>query len=158
MPKPQKIPVSTLIIIHDSDLHVLLLERADFPDHWQSVTGSQERGELLTETAARELREETGIIAVQFGGVADWRLSNVYEIFLQWRHRYPPGTTHNMEHVFGLQVPARLPVQLAPDEHVSWAWLPWREAAEKCFSWSNREAILQLPRRVTTPEGSSSVR
>lgn len=148
MSKPNKVPVSTLIVVHDADLRALLLERADFPAHWQSVTGSQEHGESLTDTATRELREETGIDAAQFGGVVDWRLCNVYEIFPQWRHRYPPGTTHNMEHVFGLRVPDRLPVKLAPNEHVSCRWLPWREAADKCFSWSNREAIMQLPLRA----------
>lgn len=137
-----------MIVIHDGDLRALLLERADFTDHWQSVTGSQEHGESLSETATREVREETGIDAAQFGGVVDWRLCNVYEIFPQWRHRYPPETTHNMEHVFGLLVPNPLPVTLAPNEHVSSRWLPWREAAEKCFSWSNREAIMQLPLRA----------
>jgi hypothetical protein len=28
-----KQPVSVLVVIHTTDLHVLLLERADFPDH-----------------------------------------------------------------------------------------------------------------------------
>lgn len=143
---PFKVPVSTLIVIHDAQGRALLLERADFPDHWQSVTGSQEHGESLPETATRELREETGIDAAKFGGVVDWRLCNVYEIFPKWRHRYPPGVTHNMEHVFGLQVPGDVPVTLAPGEHVGFCWLPCREAAEKCFSWSNREAILRLAR------------
>ena len=147
MSKPYKIPVSALIVVYDQSLHVLLLERADFPAHWQSVTGSQDPGETPYETATRELREETAIDAAQFGGVIDWRLANVYEIFAQWRHRYPPGTTHNIEHVFGLRVPESLPVTIAPKEHLSSCWLPWRDAADKCFSWSNREAILRLPSR-----------
>ncbi len=148
MSPPYKIPVSTLIVVHDEALNVLLLERADFTAHWQSVTGSQEPGETLSETATRELREETGIDAAQFGGVVDWRLSNVYEIFAQWRHRYPPATTHNIEHVFGLCLPEPVPVTTAPNEHLSSCWLPWRGAADKCFSWSNREAILRLPSRT----------
>ncbi len=102
----RKIPISTLVLVYTRDLDVLLIERADFPGHWQSVTGSQEPGESLLETATRELREETGIDANAYGGLADWRLENVYEIFPQWRHRYPPGTTHNTEHVFALEVPA----------------------------------------------------
>ena len=143
-----KIPVSTLIVIHDRDCNALLLERADFEDYWQSVTGSQEAGESLAETATRELREETGIDAQAFGGVIDWRLSNVYEIYLQWRHRYPPGVTHNIEHVFGLCVPAGTVPRLAEREHRAWCWLPSQAAADKCFSWSNREALLRLPGRV----------
>ena len=58
-----KIPVSTLVLVYTPDLRVLLLERADYPEHWQSVTGSQEPGETLAQTATRELREETGIDA-----------------------------------------------------------------------------------------------
>ena len=145
-----KLPVSTLVLVHTADLRVLLLERADFPEHWQSVTGSQEPGEALDETATRELREETGIDARRYGGVVDWHVSNDYEIFPQWRHRYPAGTMHNTEHVFGLQVPEPLPIILAPREHLQYAWLPWREAADRCFSWSNRDAILLLPDKIRT--------
>ena len=145
---PYKLPVSTLVLVHTPDLRVLLLERADYPDHWQSVTGSQEPGEALPDTATRELREETGIDAHAYGGVSDWQVSNVYEIFPRWRHRYPPGTTHNTEHVFGLEVPAPVPVSLNPREHLTHVWLPWQEAAPKCFSWSNRAAIEELPQRL----------
>jgi len=123
---------------------VLLIERADFAGHWQSVTGSQEPGETLAETATREVREETGIDPIAYGGVVDWKLCNVWEIFRKWRQRYPPGTTHNVEHVFGLTVPDALEVVLAPAEHTAFVWLPAPEAAERCFSWSNREAILRL--------------
>jgi len=143
-----KQPVSVLVLVHTSDLHVLLLERADFPEHWQSVTGSRDDDEDLATTARRELLEETGIDADAFGGPADWNTSCDYEIFPQWRHRYPPGTTHNTEHVFSLDVGAPVPVLLAPREHLRHVWLPWRAAAQRCFSWSNRDAILALPERV----------
>jgi len=149
-----KVPVSTLVLVYTVDLRVLLLERADFPGYWQSVTGSQEPGETLAQTATRELREETGIDADAHGGVIDWQLSNVYEIYPRWRNRYPPGTTHNTEHVFGLAVSHPVPVKLAPREHISHAWLPWSEAAKMCFSWSNREAIEALPRRAVASEKS----
>ena len=145
---PYKIPVSTLVLVHTPDLRVLLLERADYPGFWQSVTGSQEPGETLGETAVRELREETGIDAGAFGGVVDWQQQNVYEIFPRWRHRYPAGTTHNTEHVFSLLVPEPIDISLAPKEHLAHVWLPWAEAAPRCFSWSNRQAIEELPQHV----------
>lgn len=142
-----KIPVSVLVVIHTPELDVLLLERADWPGFWQSVTGSIEHaGEPLLQTAVREVREETGIDATQYG-LTDWRLQNQFEIFKKRRSRYAPGITHNVEHVFGLTVPARLEVSLAPSEHTAWKWLPWREAAAACLSWSNRDAILLLPQR-----------
>jgi dATP pyrophosphohydrolase len=145
-----KQPVSVLVIVYTHDLDVLLMERADFPEHWQSVTGSIEPGESLPHAATRELAEETGIDAAAYGGVRDWHMSNVYEIFAQWRHRYPPGTTENTEHVFGLEVPSRVPVSLAPREHLRHQWLGWRDAAARCFSWSNRAAIEALPAQIDT--------
>ena len=147
----RKRPVSALVLVYTRDLRVLLIERADFPDHWQSVTGSQEPGETLLETALRELREETGIDAAKHGGLADWQISNVYAIFPQWRERYPPGTTHNSEHVFALEVPRPVPVRLDPREHLRHAWLPWEQAAAKCFSWSNRDVINLIPSRAAKP-------
>lgn len=141
-----KIPVSTLVVIHTAALEVLLLERADHPGYWQSVTGSQHEGESLRDTAIREVGEETGLDAARYE-LAAWNLQNVFEIYPVWRHRYAPGITHNTEHVFGLRLPGPLPVRLAPREHLASAWLPWQEAAEKVFSWSNRRAILMLPER-----------
>ena len=139
-----KIPVSALVVIHTPALQVLLLERADHPGFWQSVTGSQHEGEALRDTAEREVFEETGIEAARYA-LEDWNLRNVYEIYPVWRHRYAPGVTHNTEHVFGLRVPEPLPVRLEPREHLASAWLPWEQAAERVFSWSNRKAILMLP-------------
>ena len=148
-----KIPESVLVVIHTPALDVLLIERADRPGYWQSVTGSKDTpGEPLVETAVREVAEETGIRvgsdAVPDSALRDWRLANVYEIYPVWRHRYARGVTHNTEHVFGLRVPAGQPVQLSPREHTAFVWLPWREAADRCFSASNAEAVLQLPRFV----------
>jgi dATP pyrophosphohydrolase len=141
-----KIPVSTLVVIHTPDLQVLLLERADHPGFWQSVTGSQDEGEELRDTAIREVAEETGYDARRYLFEA-WNLQNVYEIYPVWRHRYAPGITHNTEHVFGLELPEPLAPKLAPREHLAAMWLPWAEAAERVFSWSNRKAILMLPDR-----------
>ena len=149
--KPPKIPESVLVVIHTPEGQVLLMERADAPGFWQSVTGSKDQAdEPLRSTCRREVAEETGIQigvgAVPEAALRDWALSNVYEIYPRWRHRYAPGVTHNTEHVFGLQVPAGTPVTLAPREHLRYRWLPWQAAADACFSPSNAEAILLLPR------------
>ncbi len=145
--KSYKVPVSTLVVIHNAELEVLLLERADRPGFWQSVTGSQDPGETLAETAAREVTEETGLDPHGYE-LRDWNLQNVYEIYPLWRHRYAPGVTHNTEHVFGLRVPGRPAVRVEPREHLAAVWLPWRDAAAKVFSWSNRKAIEMLPERT----------
>jgi dATP pyrophosphohydrolase len=142
-----KIPVSVLVVVHTPVLEVLLLERADRRGFWQSVTGSQDAGETLEQTALREVKEETGLDASRYQ-LTDWHKQNQYDIYRRWRHRYAPGVTRNTEHVFGLQVPAPLAVTLAPREHLRYAWLPWRAAADKVFSWSNAEAIRELPERI----------
>jgi dATP pyrophosphohydrolase len=145
--KQFKIPVSVLVVIHTPDLQILLLERADRPGFWQSVTGSQDTGETLRATAQREVAEETGLNAEEYE-LVDWRKQNEYEIYQRWRGRYAPGITHNREHVFSLQVPATLPVALAAREHLQYLWLPWRDAADRVFSWTNAAAIRELPQRV----------
>jgi dATP pyrophosphohydrolase len=150
-PTRPKIPESVLVVIHSDEMEVLLIERADHPGFWQSVTGSKDSiGEPLVQTAVREVGEETGIVIgsrdVPLANLSDWGLSNVYEIYPVWRHRYAPGVIHNTEHVFGLRVPRGIHVTLAPREHSHSIWLPWQEAADRCFSPSNAEAILQLPR------------
>ncbi|MDP3605169.1 MAG: dihydroneopterin triphosphate diphosphatase [Polaromonas sp.] len=140
-----KIPESVLVVIHTPQRAVLLLERADHPGFWQGVTGSKDSaGEDLAQTAAREVREETGI-AADLADFRDWSLTNVYDINPAWRARYAPGVTRNTEHVFSLCVPPGTAVTLSPREHTAFQWLPWREAADRCYSPSNAEAILMLP-------------
>lgn len=145
--KPYKIPVSVLVVVHTPDLQVLLLERADQPGYWQSVTGSQNLGETLEETAVRELREETGLDATRYP-LVDWAQQNRFEIYPHWRHRYAPGITHNTEHVFAVLVPQPLEIALAPREHLAYEWRPWSDAADRVFSWSNAVAIRELPVRT----------
>lgn len=144
-----KIPISVLVVVYTPDLQVLLLERADRPGFWQSITGSQNESETLAQTAARELHEETGLDAAGYR-LSDWHKQNRYEIYQRWRHRYAPGITQNTEHVFGLLVPEPQPITLSPREHLRYEWLTWREAADKVFSWSNAEAIRELPQRLET--------
>jgi dATP pyrophosphohydrolase len=142
-----KYPVSVLVLVHTAALEVLLLERAARPGWWQSVTGSLDTpDEPLGAAALREVREETGVQANP-GALRPWPLVYTFEIYPQWRHRFVPGTTHNTEHVFSLELAAKADVALAPQEHRASRWLPWREAAQECFSWSNRDAIRILGER-----------
>lgn len=141
-----KHPESVLVVIHTSRLDILLLERASHPGYWQSVTGSREDGEQLRETALREVREETGIVAGA-ERLLDWHKAVTFEIFEEWRHRYAPGVLHNVEHVYSLEVDRDTPIRLAPSEHLAYCWLDFRSAAAKVFSWSNRDAILALADR-----------
>lgn len=145
-----KRPESVLVLVHTPALEILLLERKDPPGFWQSVTGSLEAGETPLEAARRELEEETGL-QVATDALLDWQHINRFEIYTRWRHRYAPGVTHNTEHVFSLSLPATRPVRLAPDEHTAQAWLPAAAAASKVFSWTNRDAIVELVRRSNTP-------
>ena len=159
LPRPFKIPQSVLVVIYTPALEVLLIRRADADDFWQSVTGSKDDlQETFGQTARREVFEETGIDcmagSILAGNLQDWALENVYEIYPRWRHRYAPGVLHNTEHLFGLQVPHGTPIKLSPAEHTAHKWLPYRQAAQMCFSPSNAEACLMLP-RFAASEGSN---
>ena len=142
-----KIPISVLVVIYKSNRDVLLIERADREGFWQSVTGSLDApNEDLALAASREVFEETGIAVDQLpvGSLCNMDHHIEYEIYPEWRFRYPPGVTRNTEHWFSLEVPDDIQIQLAPREHVDYKWLPFKEAAKKCFSRSNGEAIMRL--------------
>lgn len=141
-----KTPVSALVLIHTKDLQVLIMERADKAGYWQSVTGSLEQDETPIQAAIREVQEETGLNATQHD-LQDWQVSNIYEIYPHWRHRYAPDVTHNTEHLFGLELPSPLPIKLASDEHLRYEWVDWREAAKRVFSWTNIDALSKLGER-----------
>ena len=142
-----KTPISVLVLIHTADLKVLLIERADKAGFWQSVTGSIEAEDAtLRDTAIREVFEETGLNALQYK-LEDWQFAQTYEIYEHWRYRYAPGVTQNVEHVFGLELPNTVDVKLAPNEHVAYEWVDWREAAKRVFSWTNVEALRLLGER-----------
>jgi dATP pyrophosphohydrolase len=150
-----KIPISVLVLIHTADLRILLLERADRPGFWQSVTGSCQADETLLETAQREVKEETGLDTRAYK-LTDWGRHNEFEIYQTWRWRYAPGVTHNTEHVFSLLLPAALPIQIAPREHLQYLWVPWLEAADKVFSWTNAQAIRELPQQLSATSSKHS--
>jgi dihydroneopterin triphosphate diphosphatase len=135
--KPPKIPRSVLVAIVAPRQQTLLIERADVPGFWQSVTGSQEEGESFAQTAERELFEETGFVAREHGGLIDLLYENAYQIYPHWRHRYPAGITHNRERCFALCLAEPLAPTLAAREHVAHQWLPIHAACDRVASWSN---------------------
>jgi len=141
--KKVKTPISALVLIHTVDLQVLIMERADKAGFWQSVTGSIEGDETPYQAAIREVNEETGLDALAYD-FQDWDTSNTYEIYPHWRHRYADGITENVEHLFGLTLPEPLDITLAPNEHVQYEWVDWREAAQRVFSWTNVDALKRL--------------
>ena len=139
-----KRPESVLVVVYSRNGKVLLLRRADHPEFWQSITGSMEWGdEQPAETAARELREETGIVVAP-AALTDWKLQNRYEIFPQWRYKYAPGVAENTEHFFSLELPDEQTVALSPDEHSEYEWVSFEQALDRVFSWTNRDALLLL--------------
>lgn len=141
-----KTPISALVLIYTTELQVLIMERADKAGFWQSVTGSLEGNETPWQAAIREVREETGLDAMQYD-FEDWQVSNTYEIYQHWRHRYAPGVIENREYLFGLTLPVPLPIKMAPNEHVRYEWVDWREAAKRVFSWTNVDALKRLGER-----------
>jgi len=144
-----KIPLSVLVVLHDEAGRVLLLERADHPGFWQSVTGSLDRfDEQPIDAARREVHEETGLL-LDFEQIEQTNISQRYSIFPHWRFRYPEGVTHNTEYLFFARVSGASPVRLSPREHLRYQWMTAEEAEERCFSWTNVLAIRELRRRCS---------
>lgn len=140
-----KRPESVLVVVYTKEAEVLLLQRKDHPDFWQSVTGSLEDNESTLETAWRELSEETSL-STKDGTMIDCHLANWFEIYPQWRHRYAPNVTKNKEHVFCFEIPTRIPITLS-HEHLAYRWLSKEEAVKMASSPSNQAAIKTFVRR-----------
>lgn len=136
-----KHPVSALVVIYAQNSgRVLMLQRRDDPDFWQSVTGSLEAGESASLAAQREVKEEVGIdIPAEGLSLLDCQRSVEFELFAHLRRRYAPGVTHNREHWFCLALPAEREVVIT--EHLAYQWLAAPQAARLTKSWSNRQAI-----------------
>ena len=144
MKLPQyKIPISSLVVIYTKQLEVLLLSRSDRKDFWQSVTGSLEKKESPYDAAKREVLEETGIVAENYL-LEDWKLNHEYKIYTHWQYRYGPGVHFNTEHIFGLELPKKIPITLAPNEHNDFKWVSLDEAKKLVFSWTNVKALEKL--------------
>lgn len=142
-----KRPESVLILIYRDNLDTLILERADFKNGWQSVTGSLEADETPEHAAWRELFEETGF-ASKDGQLHNWQQQQRFEIYPKWRHRYPPNTTHNLEHVFSFHLQRETPVKLAKHEHTAYKWCSAEEAILQVFSESNQHSLQQLYQKI----------
>ncbi|MGK9450167.1 dihydroneopterin triphosphate diphosphatase [Acidithiobacillus caldus] len=139
-----KLPRSVLVLVHTSDA-VLLLERLQPAGFWQSVTGSLEPGEDWEDAARRELEEETGFPAE---GLVDTGVRNLFPILPPRRDRYPADVRDNEERVFTLALSKQHRPRLQPAEHRAFAWLTPLEAARRCSSATNRDAILRQFHRV----------
>ena len=136
-----KRPESVLVVLYNEHSQVLVMQRNDDPDFWQSVTGTIEAGESPIAAAYREVGEETGVnLSPQSGDNVDCQHVNQYEIRKEWQHRYPPDNFVNTEYVFVTQIPSDSRIILT--EHSAYEWLDKPEALARVWSPSNRNAIL----------------
>ena len=93
------------------------------------------------QAAVRELEEETGLTGAN-GELTDCHQSWWFDIYPHWQHRYAPGTTKNLEHVFLFLLDNTKDIELS-GEHLSYRWLPVDEAIAIMGSDSNKKAILE---------------
>ncbi len=134
-------PESVLVIIHTPERECLLLERVRPVGFWQSVTGTLHWDESPAQTAVRELGEETGLVAE---GLIDAEVQRRFPILPEWRDRYGPDVTENLEHLWFLTVGSACPITLNAEEHSAYRWLSLEEAIVTVSSRTNREGLERL--------------
>ena len=132
---------SVLVVIYAKDTNrVLMLQRQDDPDFWQSVTGTIESGETPKNTAIRELWEEVRLeISENSPALFDCKESIEFEIFPHFRYKYAPNVTHCREHWFLLAMEQEFEPVLS--EHLAYRWVSPEQAIQMTKSSNNAEAI-----------------
>ena len=132
---------SVLVVIYAKDTNrVLMLQRQDDPDFWQSVTGTIESGETPKNTAIRELWEEVRLeISENSTALFDCKESIEFEIFPHFRYKYAPNVTHCREHWFLLAMEQEFEPVL--NEHLAYQWVSPEQAIQMTKSSNNAEAI-----------------
>ncbi|WP_192885119.1 dihydroneopterin triphosphate diphosphatase [Haemophilus influenzae] len=132
---------SVLVVIYTKDTNrVLMLQRQDDPDFWQSVTGTIESGETPKKTAIRELWEEVRLeISENSTALFDCNESIEFEIFPHFRYKYAPNVTYCREHWFLLAMEQEFEPILS--EHLAYQWVSPEQAIQMTKSSNNAEAI-----------------
>lgn len=143
-----KNPNSVLVVVYAKNTHqVLMLQRKDDPEFWQSVTGSIEIGEKPIEAAEREVFEEIGLQVSHLQNsekkqpLVDCQKQIEFEIFPHFRYKYAPNITHCVEHWFLLPLESEQEPILS--EHLAYRWVSVEEAVEMTKSPNNAQAIKQ---------------
>ncbi|MBC8345729.1 MAG: NUDIX pyrophosphatase [Candidatus Marinimicrobia bacterium] len=117
----------------DHGLIFLLLKRNKnkiYEHLWQGVAGKIEAGETASETAIRELKEETGLKPVNMF-VAD-HVSRFYEVH---------GDRVNLVPVFGIEVNSDKVI--LSHEHVDFKWVDIEEALNTLV-WNGQKEGIQI--------------
>ncbi|AVI98974.1 dATP pyrophosphohydrolase [Haemophilus influenzae] len=132
---------SVLVVIYAKNTNrVLMLQRQDDPDFWQSVTGTIESGETPKKTAIRELWEEVRLeISENSTALFDCNESIEFEIFPHFRYKYAPNITHCKEHLFLCEAEKEFIPVLS--EHLAYQWVSPEQAIQMTKSSNNAEAI-----------------
>lgn len=144
--------VSTMVQVHPCRRHpespFLLLRRADtepvYPGLWQVVTGTIEPGEHAGDTALRELREETGIVATGL------------DVLPMTGSFYLPRTDEiHLVPAFACLVSEETLVRLS-DEHQEFRWCSYEEARHLLVFPSHQQG-LDLTRHWVLSPGPRSI-
>jgi 8-oxo-dGTP pyrophosphatase MutT (NUDIX family) len=130
----KRLPREVAVFVHRDRL-LLVLHRTR-EDYWHVVAGALEQGETFADAAARELREETGLI----GEPVDLRLEQTYAVTEDVRPLYPAGASDVMIGNFHVAAPAGWEPTLN-EEHDRYVWVPVDVAPELMYWIETREAI-----------------
>lgn len=139
-------PREIAVFVHRGD-QLLVLHRVE-EDYWHVVAGALEEGETYAEAAARELREETGLV----GHLTDLGIEQSYAITERERPLYPDGTLAVVVRSFEVEAPQKWE-PLLNEEHDRYEWATPKAARARVRWVETQEAIDVVARELGERRG-----
>jgi 8-oxo-dGTP pyrophosphatase MutT (NUDIX family) len=132
-------PEEAIIVVRRGEEFLVVHRSPRQGSYWHCVAGALEPGETFAEAAARELQEETGLVAEP----ADIDRSFVYSLAEEPERLrdYAPGTDRIVVRSFIVDAPAGWEPEL-DWEHDEYRWCSAREAAELLY-WPEPAELLR---------------
>jgi lipoyl(octanoyl) transferase len=134
-----RLPVEVVLAVRRGEEHLVVHRSPAKGAYWHCISGALEPGETPAEAAARELEEETGLVATPVELDAGFRYSLSEE-----PERLPdfaPGTTEIVVHAFLVDAPAGWEPRL-DHEHDGYRWCTRDDAVELLY-WPEPKQLLR---------------
>jgi 8-oxo-dGTP pyrophosphatase MutT (NUDIX family) len=133
-----RLPKEVFVFVRRGDEFLVLHRSPQQGAYWHCVSGALERGETFAEAAARELDEETGLVATPMD------LYRSFEYAIEdWEAHYRPDADRVRVECFLAEAPVGWEPVL-DWEHDAYRWCPVDEAAAILYWPEAREVLREV--------------